>query len=245
MFLYIIGWFIVNIDITLAILISLGMVLLFKQKAMGKWIVAICFALYFLIGQTTILNYPTLYLENTYQKPNLEETEFEGIILLGGNYSIQLTTPEKPVFNLAASRLFEGILLAKQYPDKKIIFTGTAMEAAITKDYFLKAGIKEEQFIIDSMAKNTKNNASGVKDLLKEDAQKPMLLVTSAFHMKRSVLLFQKEGINVIPYPVDYHTRAIEENGMLSYIKNIRLNKDGFLIWYATAKEFLGLWNEF
>jgi uncharacterized SAM-binding protein YcdF (DUF218 family) len=32
----------------------------------------------------------------------------------------------------------------------------------------------------------------------------PYLLVTSAFHMRRSLMIFKKAGINVVPYPSNY-----------------------------------------
>ena len=33
-----------------------------------------------------------------------------------------------------------------------------------------------------------------------------VILVTSAFHMKRAKKVFEREGIVVIPYPVDFHS---------------------------------------
>ena len=34
----------------------------------------------------------------------------------------------------------------------------------------------------------------------------PWILVTSAFHMPRSVGVYRQQGINIIPYPVDFKT---------------------------------------
>ena len=39
-----------------------------------------------------------------------------------------------------------------------------------------------------------------------DEPPKPWLLITSASHMYRSVKIFQKQGIAVIPVPVDYQT---------------------------------------
>jgi uncharacterized SAM-binding protein YcdF (DUF218 family) len=231
--MYYLGWLIINIDIVLALIIFLGICLSFNNKSIGKWITFLAFTIFFFIGHTNIVHIPGYLLESSIEKPVVEnDSSFEGIIILGGNFSLQHSTKERPIFNLAASRLFEGILLAKKYPDKKIIFTGTKLEADLTKKYFEEFGIERDRMFIDDTAKNTSDNAKNVRKLLGEDIKKTWVLVTSAFHMKRSALLFKEQGIHIIPYPIDYHA---EKNYRFS------LSKNGFLHWYAISKEFLGL----
>ena len=61
------------------------------------------------------------------------------------------------------------------------------------------------------------------------------ILVTSAAHMPRSVLLFQHFGWNVIPYPVDYHT-----DGSMSY--ELTFNPCHIVaLWTHSLHEWVGL----
>jgi len=64
-------------------------------------------------------------------------------------------------------------------------------------------GIPESAISVTGEVQNTEQEASAVKKLFKQD--KPsILLVTSAFHMPRAKLLFERKGFAVHPYPVDF-----------------------------------------
>jgi uncharacterized SAM-binding protein YcdF (DUF218 family) len=63
---------------------------------------------------------------------------------------------------------------------------------------------------------------------------KPWLLITSASHLYRSTRIFEKQGIAVIPVPVDYQTAA-----------SLRWAKfdleDGVQNWNKLVHEFVGI----
>jgi uncharacterized SAM-binding protein YcdF (DUF218 family) len=62
-------------------------------------------------------------------------------------------------------------------------------------------GVLEKDIIIENKSRNTVESARAVKEMLKG---KRIILVTSAYHMKRSVALFKKQGLEVIPAPAGY-----------------------------------------
>lgn len=55
-------------------------------------------------------------------------------------------------------------------------------------------------------SRNTHENALATARIAKERGWKKVHLVTSAFHMPRSVACFRKVGLEVVPLPVDYYT---------------------------------------
>ena len=68
-------------------------------------------------------------------------------------------------------------------------------------------GIPKENLFTTGPVFNTLQEAKAINKLLNNEfnsSQKKIILVTSAFHMKRAKKLFEREGINVIPYPVDF-----------------------------------------
>jgi uncharacterized SAM-binding protein YcdF (DUF218 family) len=66
------------------------------------------------------------------------------------------------------------------------------------------------------------------------DTPKPWVLITSASHMYRSVKIFQKQGIEVIPVPVDYQTG--------NHLRWCRFDlEDGMQNWNRLMHEFVGL----
>ena len=229
--LYWVGFLIINIDISLTALIFLGLILVFCKKPSGKWIVLPSFLLLTCIQLTTLSHWPGIFLESSAPVRPKNINDAEGFILLGGSFR-STSTKEQVHFNLAGSRLLEFMALVLEHPDKKVVFTGTPLEAEITKKYFQKFKISDSRLIIDNKARNTEDNAKNVAALLKGDKRKKWILVTSAFHMKRSTLLFKKYGVHTESYPVDYHTKP-----------SFHLTKGGAMYWAAAIKEYMGLFH--
>ena len=80
--------------------------------------------------------------------------------------------------------------------------------------FFAAFGIPRERLIVENKSRNTAENAEFSKELAAPKPGENWLLVTSAFHMPRSVGLFRKVGFPVIPWPVDYRTSGTEGIGL-------------------------------
>tara|TARA_Y100000813_G_C24152188_1_gene347682 strand:+ start:1590 stop:1919 length:330 start_codon:yes stop_codon:yes gene_type:complete len=68
-------------------------------------------------------------------------------------------------------------------------------------------GIPPKDLYKTSPVVNTFQEAKAIKKLLNKEIiadQKKIILVTSAYHMKRAKKVFEKEGIIVFPFPVDF-----------------------------------------
>lgn len=66
--------------------------------------------------------------------------------------------------------------------------------------------IPEDKIIVEQGSLDTFENARNISALIKEKYFSNTVLVTSAYHMPRSVMLFEKTGAKVIPAPTDYKT---------------------------------------
>ncbi len=65
--------------------------------------------------------------------------------------------------------------------------------------------VSDSTILIEKYARNTEENVHYTKLLLqKEHLPKPYLLITSAFHMRRSLLAFKNAGVEVVAYPCDF-----------------------------------------
>ena len=103
--------------------------------------------------------------------------------------------------------------LAHQYPGALLIISGGSSEivdTAYREGVFLgllakELGVPGRRLLVDRDARNTRENAVFSDKLLRQAGVKgPVLLVTSAMHMPRSVGCFKKIGREVVPWPVDY-----------------------------------------
>ena len=72
-------------------------------------------------------------------------------------------------------------------------------------------GVPETAVILETNSRNTYENALYSKPLLEEIDAKEVLLVTSAFHMPRSVAIFEKQDVSVVPLPTDFEIVSYED----------------------------------
>ena len=112
-------------------------------------------------------------------------------------------------------RFFAGIDLYKANKSNRLIFTGginplvsdLPPEGNIYIKEAIEMGIPKEDLFTTYPVTNTIQEAKAIKKLLNSEivsSQKKIILVTSAFHMKRAKKVFEREGISVQPYPVDF-----------------------------------------
>jgi uncharacterized SAM-binding protein YcdF (DUF218 family) len=138
----------------------------------------------------------------------------DGIVVLGGSIEPELSSAHgRAAFTHSADRIVAAAALARQFPNARIVFSGgnsnlvlddTAKEADYAISVFESLGIARERLTTERRSRNTQENAEFSKAIANPRAGERWLLVTSAFHMPRSVGLFRKAGFAVEPYPVDW-----------------------------------------
>jgi len=148
-------------------------------------------------------------------------SEVHGIIVLGGSFDNLISTARGTTeLHAGADRITESIILARRYPDARLIFSGghnymihrTVTEAGLARRIFSDLGLEPHRLVLEDRARNTHENAVLTKQLLQPLPDQNWLLVTSAFHMPRSLNLFRKAGWqNIYPWPTDYRTRGTRD----------------------------------
>ncbi len=114
-------------------------------------------------------------------------------------------------------RFIAGIDLYKANKSNRLIFTGGVNpfysdlppEGNIYIKEAISMGIPKKDLFTTYSVTNTLQEAKAVKKILNNEissSQKKVILVTSAFHMKRAKKVFEREGIVVLPYPVDFNS---------------------------------------
>ena len=157
-------------------------------------------------------------LENRIARPASLPADLSCIIILGGAFENEVIAARGGTeFNQAADRFVEGAKLAKAHPAARILvsggdgsFSGTYEgDASASEAFFSAFGIAPERLLREDRSRTTFENADNSKDMLESHGLSNCLLITSAFHMPRSVGLFRKLGLTVTPWPVDYRTSGV------------------------------------
>lgn len=198
-------------------------------------------------------------LEDATSKPALvqmSEKDFGGIIILGGAVEggeIAMDRGEVTIYS-SAERVTKAFELIRQYPDLPFIFSGYSgrlapkgmSEADAFKRLIAEQGLPEKNAHYENQSRNTYENVVLMKPMIlaleANDPPKPWLLITSASHMYRSLKIFRKQGIEVIPVPVDYQTshglrwsKFDLEDGMQNWNKFMH-EGIGLLAYWITGK---------
>jgi uncharacterized SAM-binding protein YcdF (DUF218 family) len=149
-------------------------------------------------------------------QPDLAQVD--GIIVLGGAEDTgAYRNFGGTQVNDAGERLIEGALLALRYPQARLVFTGGSARVGRAEDttdpsemvraLWLGLGIAPGRIILEQASRNTAENASLTRDLVRPKPGETWVLVTSAFHMPRAHETFTRQGWDgILAWPVDFRS---------------------------------------
>lgn len=210
------AWLLIQPSMLVVLLLIGGVLLLgtrFQRTARGALIGA---ALLVVVGGILPLStWLILPLEDRFPRADLSGRPIDGIIILGGGEEARIAAGRHVhALNMAAERMTEGVALARRYPNAKVVFSGGStnivLGPAIGSDagamVLEDLGLDEGRLLLERRARNTFENALFTKELADPKPGERWLLVTSAWHMPRSMGLFRKVGFPVEAWPVDYRT---------------------------------------
>ena len=238
-------WLLVSPDSLLLIIIIISLALLYigKTKFVKKLLtltsVLLFFIAFFPAGEWLL--YP---LESRFQtNPSLPK-KIDGIVILSGAEAPELSHMWDQVeIGAAAERDLAFLNLARQYPNAKLIFTGGTgsltkqdyKAADVAKKLFKQQNFDIKRIMFERDSRNTYENAIYSKDIAKPLKNENWILITTSWHMPRSVGIFCKEKWPVIPYPVDHQSYR-------NSLFRVNFNLSGNLDTLKTGiKEWLGL----
>lgn len=202
--------------------ISWIFILLLLSILLRKWrktlLVVACILLYF-FGNPYLAN---KVMKSWEQPPknwcDLPSSKSLGIILTG--VVNPLKSPKDRVYmNKGADRVLHTIELYRRDKIDSILISGNYTrltgevfsEAQQLKHVLVNAGVPDSIIFLEERSKNTYENALYSSGWITSNKlEKPILLITSAFHMNRAEACFEKQGIDVIPFPVDFYSRDSE-----------------------------------
>lgn len=192
-------------------LVSFGF-LVFKKRKTAIIIAIFDAVLIYVLSTAAVASLLVAPLENKYP-PIADAQGAQAIVVLGGGYND--VSPEyegqSALSPPAEKRAIYGLELSRRY-DLPLVYSGGASFAVTTKGSEAEAagrlwqslGVPKTRITLENDSLDTKMNASGVAGLVQG---KRVILVTSAFHMPRSMLSFQKVGVDAVPSPTEYRAK--------------------------------------
>lgn len=249
MFFYVakIGWFLLQPSNAILFLLLFGLIfMVLRWRRIGRFCLVVGVVALLLAGLSPLGNLAILPLEERF--PRWEQgggPEPAGIVLLGGSIVGSISaTRDQVSLNAAAERLTATAELALAYPDARIILSGgdagivieSVAESPLAAEFLVSLGVDRERIEIEDQSVDTFENAVFSYELAQPGQGERWLLVTSAYHIPRSMGVFDKVGFEVEPYPVDFRTRGAVDRGLPFY----RVS-EGLRRMDVAAREWVGL----
>ncbi|NOT40363.1 MAG: YdcF family protein [Alphaproteobacteria bacterium] len=239
-------WFFVTPSNALVTVTLLGLLLMrTKRDVLGGRLAAVGAVGLLVAGISPLGNALVLPLEERFAAHHDEGVPVAGFIVLGGTYDTEVTNERgQMALNETGERIVALGDLARRYPAARIIYAGggseftpdTTPEATLVQNTIAAAGVDPSRIAYDRQSLNTYQNAVYAKKIARPQAGERWLVVTSAFHMPRTMGVFRKAGFAVVPYPVDYRTA-----GDVALMRPFGFVGEGLRRTDIAAKEWAGL----
>ncbi len=186
------------------------------------------------------IEYPMVWFKNI-------PDNYDAAIVLGGMAAAGKKPDDRTHFPGSPDRLLHAMQLYKLGKVKKIILSGGSgeilgkkiPEAEYLKNVLLLCDVPDSIIYVENGSRNTHENALLTKELVHSKLKNPqpkLLLITSAWHMKRSIGCFKKEGMDVTAFAVD--SQLPDER---VYISSFIPNQWNPGRWQIIIHEYFGL----
>ena len=230
----------------IALLLLWALVVHRRRPARSRRINGVALALLLLMGWQPLPDLLLRALETQYGEiaPDADLHAYAGVVVLGGATESGRVAQahSQPLITDAGERMTATVALFQHYPHLRFVYTGGEgmllgsgpSEADRARQFFASLGASGPRMQYEALSRNTYDNVVMTAAMPGIDIQKPWLLVTSAWHMPRSMGVFRKAGWNITAYPVDFRTS--ESTPWTSYSLT-----DGPQRWQIGLHELLGL----
>jgi uncharacterized SAM-binding protein YcdF (DUF218 family) len=234
------------------LLLFIALLVSYKRKT-SNILIATALIVLWLSSTTGFSNLLARSLELQYLPPE-EIPTGEVLVVLGGG-----TEPASPPrttveINGAGDRVLYAAELYKEGKAPYILLSGGDIQwlssgsttpAEDMATLLMQMGVPESALWLETESKNTYENALYAREFLDEQDINQILLVTSAMHMPRAVALFEKQGFEVTPLPVDFSvtdslSASSDENNFISKLIDIMPSASNLGLTTNAMKEYLG-----
>lgn len=206
-----------------------------RQQLLGKIGISTSLALFILfsMGPFSALmlrpletKYPIFNLEALQEKHGSDWSPKYIVVLAGDFKPNRKLPPSATVGPRTQNRMSEGVRIHRAIPGSKLVFTGgkiyeddpfTIAEqmGELTKIW----GVDENDVILEQQSRDTKDHVKYVGEIVGDE---PFVIVTSAAHIPRSMMLFEGGGLNPVAAPTNFRAIGRIEFGWNWFVPKLK-----------------------
>lgn len=248
-FNHIVGYFTGPLTVACGFFLLGWLLLLLRKKKAGITVGVIGVVVLWSFSTEAMLSLLSKTLARAYP-PTLAEAmpNADAIGILGGGIGRPTGNNSYPELFVSSDRVWHAARLWTAGKAPIVVASGSS-ERIATVPFLRDLGVPEEVIAVDDVSRNTEENAKYTEALLRDrldlkdgDAKPKILLVTSAWHMRRALLMFSRyaPNLDVIPAPTDYEMIAYLRGGHViwDFLPSAEALMRNSYLW----KEIIGYW---
>ncbi|CAM4329703.1 YdcF family protein [Cytophagaceae bacterium 50C-KIRBA] len=172
-----------------------------------------------------------------------------GVVLTGGMIQSTDRHPDRISLGQVSDRMLQTFHLYQQGAIKKILISGgetsipnliidNTHESMNVRKLLIKMGVPSRDIFVENKARNTYENAFYSSQMLRNYIKNDTIVViTSAMHIRRSVLCFEKQGFKVRPYSAD----ILKKDTPPGILSNFKPSEQSLQVFFQLTREFVGI----
>lgn len=191
-----------------------------KNARWRRRLIGLAFGIFWLFGNSFLVNELALWWEYPIQPAPADSSVRVAVLLTGGMVNGVKEIPgdkqqraDRFLLSREADRAGQALYLYKTGAVQKILISGGSGnlpfqakslndEGQMTAHFLRVAGVRPTDILLENKSRNTHENAQFSAEMLQKTFHtNQCVLVTSAWHMRRAIGCFQKEGVTVVPFP--------------------------------------------
>jgi uncharacterized SAM-binding protein YcdF (DUF218 family) len=207
------------------------MALLFKKTRSAAFYSFLAFVVLSVSSMPVTSHLLVRSLESAYS-PQVKYARASAIVLLGGAGVPPLAPRIYPETGEAGDRIMHAARLYRQEAAPLMILTGGKIsflkeyegsEAEVNEELLVELfDVPRSAILLDTMARNTHDHAPNVRSILQQRGLPlEVIVVTSAMHMPRAVMVFESYGFAVTPAPTDFRAEESFQKKAINYFPQV------------------------
>lgn len=258
------------LSVALALLV-VGFLVSWKWRRVGLSVVGLGLVWLYCLSSGWMYAFLSLGLERQFPPQRVEELpKADAVVVLGGGVGANTNTLYYSELYMSADRVVHAARIWKA-GKAPVVITSGSNEVNASRPFLLELGVPEAAILVENKSGNTEENARFVADYVRShhlsrpqhgypsqptaaDSRQPtadstnenslprILLVTSSWHMRRSLLMFRKYApeLEVVPAAIDYESTLSSDN--FSFVESLLPGAEALMRNSYMVKEIIGYW---
>ncbi len=215
-----------------------------KKLKLKKWLFRVMLIIFIVFSNSLVFDSVISLWEKPAKSLADIQPQYDYGVVLGGMITEDFEH-HKIVPQISIDRLIQAIVLYQKGRIKKIFISGgsgsmidSTSESIYLREYLIDIGIPSQDVLFEANSRNTRENAvETYRELCVDSVQPKVLLITSAFHMRRAEACFKKIGFkNIDTFPTTNFHGTFRHDFYYLFVPNVEI----MCKWNFLIKEWVG-----